>query len=245
MVLLCHFEHVRGDLLNAHVLAQIVVIDVGDHVDEVNDSPEGILFANGELDRDGVRIEPVLHHIHNTEKVCAHYVHLIDIGNAGNRVFRSLSPNGFRLRLNAALGAENSYGAVKHAQRALHLNGEVHVTGGINYIDAMRIRLYLCGIIMKVGMSPEACRSGRGYGNASFLLLLHPVHSGCALVSLTELMRFTRVEQDTLCCCRFTGVNVRHYADISDPFERIFSWHGISSLLTFTWLLLLSFVVLL
>ena len=52
-------------------------------------------------------------------------------------------------------------------------------------------------------------------------------------MSLTELMRFTRVEQDTLCCGRFTGVNMRHDPDIANPFERIFSWHRISSLLTF------------
>ena len=113
------------------------------------------------------------------------------------------------------------------------------MTGGINDIDTVRVCLYLSGIIMKFGVSPEAGGCGRGDSDTSFLLLFHPVHRGSALVNLTELMSFTRVEQDTLCSRRFTGVNVRHYADISDPFERIFSWHRISSLLTFAWLLLL------
>ena len=46
-VLLCHFKHIIGNRLGPHILAQIVVIDVGNHVYEVDDSPEVIFFANG------------------------------------------------------------------------------------------------------------------------------------------------------------------------------------------------------
>ena len=233
MVLLCHLKHIIGNRLGPHVLAQIVVIDVGNHVYEVDDSPEVIFFANGELNRNGIRVKPVLHHIHDTEKVCADDIHFIDIGNAGNRVLGGLTPDCFGLRLNTALCAEHRDGTVKHTKRTLNLDSKVNVTGCINYIDTVRVCLDLCGIVVKVGVHPVArCRSG-GNCNTSFLLLRHPVHSGRALMSLTELMRFTRVEQDTLCCGRFTGVNMRHDPDIANPFERIFSWHRISSLLTF------------
>jgi hypothetical protein len=50
---------------------------------------------------------------------------------------------------------------------------------GIDYIDAMVV--------------PVACSGGGGNGNAAFLLLLHPVHCGCAFMHLAYLVGNTGV----------------------------------------------------
>jgi hypothetical protein len=75
----------------------------------------------------------------------------------------SLTPNGLRLRLNAALGAEDGHRTVQHAQGALHLNGEVHVARGVDDVDAVRL-------ILMGRAGPEAGGSGGGDGNTTLLL---------------------------------------------------------------------------
>ena len=47
-----------------------------------------------------------------------------------------LTPHRFRLGLDTALGAEDGHAAVQNAQAALHLGGEVHMTRGIDDVDA-------------------------------------------------------------------------------------------------------------
>src|SRR5690606_28604271 len=92
--------------------------------------------------------------------------------------------------------------AVEHAQRPLHLDGEVDVTRGVDEVDLV--------------VAPEAGGRGRGDGDAAFLLLRHPVHGGGAVVDLTELVVDPGVEQDPLGGGRLTGVDVRHDADVAD-----------------------------
>ena len=73
-----------------------------------------------------VEMIPVDHAQHVIE-VRAHDVHLIDVDHAGDLVVIRLTPDGFGLGLNAALGAHDGYAAVQHAQGALHLHGEVNM----------------------------------------------------------------------------------------------------------------------
>src|SRR4029453_13782532 len=49
----------------------------------------------------------------------------------------SLAPDGLGLRLDAADRAEDRYRAVEHAQRALHLDGEVDAAGRVDDVDAV------------------------------------------------------------------------------------------------------------
>src|SRR5207244_12429818 len=67
---------------------------------------------------------------------------------------------------------------------------------------------------------------GRGGDrDAAFLLLLHPVHDGGAVVDFPELVGAARVIEDTLGRSRFPGINVGHDADIPITFERRRSAH--------------------
>ena len=77
------------------------------------------------------------HHVDNAVEISAHNVHLVDIRHTRNLVFLSLTPNGLRLRLNAALCAENRYGTIENTQGTLNLNGEVNVTRGVDDVDTV------------------------------------------------------------------------------------------------------------
>ena len=203
--------HVLGDLLLADVLAQLIIEDVCLHFEQVDDALKGGLGADGKLDGNGVAFEPIVHHFENVEEIRTHDVHLIHIDHPRHVVFIGLSPDGFGLRLNAALGAENGHRAVEHAQGALDLDGEIDVTRGIDDVDP--------------AVAPEAGGSGGRDRDAALLLLLHPVHNGVALVGLAQLIGTARVEQDALRGRGLTGVDMRHNTDISCVLKTILSRH--------------------
>ena len=62
-------------------------------------------------------------------------VHLVDKANSWNVVLVSLTPYGLGLRLNTLFTVEDCNGTVKNTKRTLHLNGEVHVSRGVDDVD--------------------------------------------------------------------------------------------------------------
>ena len=212
-VFLCQLFHIVRDRLTADILAKVVIIDFCIHFDQVDNALKGVLTADRQLNRNGVALETLIDHIQHAVEVRAHNVHFIDINHTRNMVFVSLTPNGFRLRLNTALGAKNGNGTVQNTKRTLHFNGEVNVAGRVDNIDTV--------------LFPETGGRSGGDGNPSLLLLRHPVHGGIAVVGFTDFMVYTRVKQNTLSGCRFTGVDVRHNTNISCFFKRYLSRHNI------------------
>ncbi|ANA99818.1 hypothetical protein BB28_19720 [Mycobacteroides chelonae CCUG 47445] len=63
---------------------------------------------------------------------------------------------------------------------------------------------------------PVSGRRGRRDGDAALLLLLHPVHGGCAVVDLTDLVRDTGVEEDAFSRGGLAGIDVGHDAEVAD-----------------------------
>ncbi len=122
-------------------------------------------------------------------------------------VLVGLAPDRFRLRFDAAYGAEHGTGAVQHAQRTLHLDSEIHVAGRIDNIDTVLVELLAHAL-------PETGRRRGRDGDTALLFLLHPVHDGRTVVHLADLVRYTGVEQDALGRRRLTGIDVGHDADI-------------------------------
>ena len=57
-----------------------------------------------------------MHHVKHMIEIRAHDVHLIDVNHAGDVIVVSLSPNSLGLRLNTALGAQDSHASVQHSQ---------------------------------------------------------------------------------------------------------------------------------
>src|SRR3954451_1659534 len=172
------------------------------HPDEVDDPAEVGLHAPGQLHDERRRAQPVDDHLDAAVELGAYPVHLVDEADPRYAVPVGLPPDGLGLGLYACHGVEDRDRAVEHAQRSLHLDGEVHVTGGIDDVDGVA--------------EPARRGSGRGDGNAAFLLLLHPVHGGRALMALTDLVVDAGVEQDALGGRGFARVDMRHDPDVAD-----------------------------
>ena len=103
MIFLSLFFQVFRNFLNAHIIAHIIIVDIGVHVDQIDDAAESVFLANRQLDRHTVGMQTIMHHLYAAEEVSTHGIHLVDVNHAGNLVLVSLAPNGFRLRLNATL----------------------------------------------------------------------------------------------------------------------------------------------
>ncbi len=204
------FHVVRdGDLI--FDLAEIVLIDDGFHLDEIDDALERVLRADRQLDGNCVRLEALMHHLDDIVEICASDVHLVDIRHARNVVLLSLAPYGFRLGLDAAACGQDRHSAIEDAQGALDLYRKVHMARRINDVDTMAFPM-------------ASRRSGRDR-DAALLLLDHPVHRRSAVMHLTNLVVDTRVEEDTLSSRRLTGIDVCHDTDIPSFFKGILSCH--------------------
>src|SRR5690606_7028414 len=108
---------------------------------------------------------------------------------------------------------------VEHAHGTLHLDGEVHVAGGVDDVEA----------VLRVGQVhalPEAGGGGRRDRDAALLLLLHPVHGGGAVVHFTDLVVHAGVEQDALGRGGLASVDVRGNADVAVTLEGRGAGHG-------------------
>src|SRR5437868_2152748 len=135
--------------------------------------------------------QPLLHLLVDLEEVGADAVHLVHEREARHLVLVGLPPHRLGLRLHAAHRVVHHARAVQHAHGALHLDGEVHVAGGVDDVDAVLGE-------GQVHALPEAGGGSRGDRDAAFLLLLHPVHGGGAIVHFTDLVVHTGIEQDAL-----------------------------------------------
>ena len=212
MVFFRHFQHIRGDVDQVHLRAHFVLVHDRLHANQVDHADEARLRADRQLNRNGVRLKPLVHHIDHAVEVRAGDVHLIDIRHAGHVIFRRLTPYGFGLGLYAALGAEHGNRTVQHAQRALDLDREVHVAGRVDQVDLIA--------------APFAGRRRRRNRNAALLFLLHPVHRRHAVVGFTDTVRATGVVQNSLGRRCFTGIDMRHDTDIANMIQRMRSRHS-------------------
>ena len=200
-----------GDLTNLMLLAEVVRVDDRVVLDQVDDPDQIALSADGQLDRHRVGAEAVDHGLDGVAEVGADAVHLVHEGDARDVVLVGLAPDRLGLRLYAGDRVEQRDGAVEHSQRALHLDGEVDVARGVNDVDA--------------GAVPLAGGRSRRDRDAALLLLLHPVHGGCALMDLTDLVGTAGVEKDALSRRRFTGVDVGHDPDVAGVCEAELAGH--------------------
>ena len=171
------------------------------HVDEVDHAPEVSSLPDRDLERHRVGAQAVPDHVHVAPEVGAGAVELVDEAETRHPVAIRLSPDRLGLRLDAGHAVEDHDRAVEHAQAALDLDREVHVSGRVDNVDAV--------------VGPEAGRGSGGDGDPPLLLLLHPVHGGGALVDLADLVDLLRVEQDPLGHGRLARVDVGDDPDVA------------------------------
>ena len=194
-----------GDLVlgtHGHVALGVAGPHEGTHVDEVDDTEEVVLGTDRQLHDERLRAEAVLDRLHGEVEVRAELVHLVDEADARHVVLVGLTPHRLGLGLDALLAVEHGDGTVEDAQRALHLDREVDVPGGVDDVD--------------LGAFPEGGHGGRRDRDAALLLLLHPVGRRRTVVGLTDLVVDTGVEEDALRHRGLASVDVRHDADVAD-----------------------------
>ena len=143
----------------------------------------------------------VLDLLDHAEEVSADAVELVDVDDAGDLGVVGVAPVGLGLGLDAAGAAEDADAAVEHLQRAIHLDGEVDVSGGVDDVEAVVL--------------PEAGGGGGLDGDAAFLLLLHEVGGGRAVVHLTDLVDLAGELEDALGGGGLARVHVGEDTDVS------------------------------
>ena len=203
----------RRDVDDVDVVAQVIAVVDGLHLDEVDDALELVLAADRDLERDGVGAEAVLDRVDTAPEVGTGPVELVDEAEAGYAVAVGLTPDRLGLGLDAGHAVEDDHRAIEHAQAPLDLDGEVHVPGRIDDVDTM--------------IAPERRRRGSRDRDAPLLFLGHPVHGCSAFMDLTDLVDLLRVEEDPLGHGRLAGVDMRDDSDVPRLRERNLSCHGL------------------
>src|SRR5262249_7797001 len=122
------------------------------HLDEVDHALEIGFGADRGLQRNGARAELVLGVGPAHVEGFAGLIHLVGEDDARNVVLVALAPDRLGLRLYALVRVEHAHGAVEHAQRTLHLDGEVHVAWRVDDVQAA---------LLVVTTDPETGRRGR------------------------------------------------------------------------------------
>jgi len=203
--------HLGRDFFGLDRGAQVVGIGNGNLINKVDHAFELLLAADRELDRDGIRPQPLADRLPGREEVGPHAVHLVDEGDPGDLVAVGLPPDGLRLRLDPGDGVEDRDRAVEDAQAALDFDSKVYVPGCVDNIDPVA--------------APVRHRGRRGDGDAALLFLHHPVHRGGAVVDLTHLVDPARIEEDAFGRGRLPGIDVGHDADVPNLVQRVSASH--------------------
>ncbi len=150
--------------------------------------------------------QAVPHALDGGEVVGADAVHLVDEADSRHPELVGLAPDGLGLRLDTGNGVEHSNGPVEDSKGPFDLYREVNVAGGVDDVDYM--------------VFPLGGGGGRGDGDATLLLLDHPVHDGGAVVNLSDFVGAAGVEKDALGCSGLARVDVRHDPDVPGTAER-------------------------
>ena len=198
-------REVRGDLLDADVLAVVAVEVDRLHRDQVDDAGQVGLEADRDLQHHGVVVELLAQLGDDALGVGAGAVALVDEGDARHLVAGHLAVDGDGLGLHAADRAEHEDRAVEHAQRALDLDREVDVAGGVDDVDVV--------------VAPGAVGRGRLDGDAALALELHRVHlraDAVLALDVVDRVDAVGVEEDALGERRLARVDVGADADVPD-----------------------------
>ena len=125
-------------------------------------------------------------------------IHLVDENERGHRIALEQPPERARVALHAVRAADDEHGVIEHLQSALHLARKIHVAGRVQQRE---LRL------------PERQHSLLRENRDPALALLHVgVEKGALVVDAPELPELSARVEHRLRKRRFSGVDVRQYA---------------------------------
>ena len=167
---------------------------------QVDHACKGVFDTDGQHHHYRARAENLLHLLNHAIVVGAGTVELVDIDDARDFGVVGITPIGFGLRLDAARAAEHTDAAVQHLQRAIDLDGEINVAGGVDDIQTMLV--------------PEAGGRCRLDGDAALTFLIHEIGGGGAIMDFTDLMDLAGQLEDALGGRGLARVDVGENADV-------------------------------
>ena len=218
------FEITNGVFRTKH---GIITVDDCFLIHHVDLTDEIIFRTNWNEDRPGVGTELRANIFNNVVKVGTSAVHLIDESNTRNAVFLSLAINSFRLRLNASNTAKNEDSTVKNTKGAFYFSREVHVSRGINDVNA---DIFFFAKLEDAGLFellPAGSNSSGGDGDTTLFFLLHPVCRSSAVMNFTDFVNHACVEQDSLRQRGLARIDMGTDPDITGALKRVFTVRGV------------------
>jgi hypothetical protein len=170
-----------------------------------------------------MQLELVAQLVAHAVRVRAGAVELVDERDPRDLVAPHLAVDGVTLRLHTGDAAQHHDRPVEDAQRALDLDREVDVSGGVDDVDVVlgldrgpRHRHHASGFFAG---RPLAERRGRLDRDAALALELHGIHLGADAVlafHLVDRVDPRGVVQDPFSQCSFPTVDVSRDADVAD-----------------------------
>ena len=178
------------------------------HLNEIDKPAELRAFTYRNLDGDSLEREILLQRENSLIKISSNPVHLVDEGKAGHPVFIQLAVYCFALGLGPGNRINGEDRSIENTAGALHLCGEVNVAGSIDQVEFIALPL-------KVG-------GRRSNGDSTFLLFLHEIHGGLAIMNLTKLVDLAADLQHPLCDGGLAAIDVGYDPDVPDPLSHDF-----------------------
>jgi hypothetical protein len=139
---------------------------------QIYDAAKTVLAAYWKLEQQGVGSKPGTYFIHHVLGVGAGAIQFVYEGDAWRLVAVGLAPHLFGLGLNAGHTAKDADGAIEDAKAPLYLGGEIDVAGGVDEVYP--------------AVKPGESGDGGTDGDAPFLLVLHEVHNGGAIMDFAH-----------------------------------------------------------
>jgi hypothetical protein len=149
----------------------------------------------------GSSTQDILDLIDDAIKIGADAVEFVDENQAGDAGVIGITPVGLGLGLDAPRAAEDADATIEHLERAVDLDGEIHVARGVDDIQPTTL--------------PLTGGSSGLNGDAALRLLLHEVHGGLAVMHLTQAMDLARQLENPLGRRRLTRIHVGKNTDVS------------------------------
>ena len=172
------------------------------HRHEVGHRHERPVLAERNGQRNAAGVELARHVVDHPVEVGAGPVELVDERQPRDPVPVGLAPDDLRLRLHAPHAAKNRHRAVQHAERPLHLDGEIDVSGRVDQVD--------------LGAQPREVRRRRGDRDPTLPLLRQVIHLRVAVVDLPHPVGDPGVVEEPLGEGRLPRVDVRDDPDVPE-----------------------------
>ncbi|MNM67614.1 hypothetical protein D3C81_791500 [compost metagenome] len=175
-------------------------------IDQVDPAMEATFTAQRHTQRPRARPQLVLQLLQHALERGADAVHLVDERNQRHAMPARLAPHGFRLRLHAVHGREHGHGTVEHAQRALDLDGEVDVAGGVDQGQLMQ---------RQIARRPLCVHGSGADGDATLAFDRREVGGRIAIVHFTDAVDLAGLPQKAFGKRGFASVDVGNDAEVA------------------------------